>query len=107
MPSKATVTSGPMLPPLKAMSGSVFLLWLESVLVTMAPVATEGYSDARVHGLSCHPRPWGMSKSGLLLRAMPEFIVLLQLGSVLMSTDHIPAKGQVDVCGLGCLLKPR
>lgn len=38
----------------------------------------------------------------LLPRAISGFVVLLQLGSVLMSAPLVTTKGQADVCDLCC-----
>lgn len=42
----------------------------------------------------------------LVLRAMSAFMVLLQLGSVLISVAPDTTKDHVDVSGLGCYLRP-
>lgn len=43
---------------------------------------------------------------GLLPKAMSGSVVLLQLGSMLMSVACVTTKGQMDVCGLGCHWRP-
>lgn len=54
-------------------------------------------------GLCCH-----MELCNILTLAVAEFwfMVLLQLGSVLMFMSQVTIKGHLDVCGLSCHLKP-
>lgn len=46
------------------------------------------------------------SWSGLPLRAMSRSMVLLKLGSVLLSVAQVITKGQVDARGLVCHKRP-
>lgn len=47
-----------------------------------------------------------MSGSMLLLSPKSGSMILLWLGSVLMTVACVASKGHVDVCGLCCSLKP-
>lgn len=62
---------------------------------SLACVTARGHVD--IHGL-CRGPCW------LALRAMSGYLVLLQLGSALMSMVHVTTKGHVDLCGLCCSL---
>lgn len=51
------------------------------------------------------PEAMGTSRHMLFLRARSGFMVLYQLGSVLIYLAHVTTKGYVDVPGLNCHLR--
>lgn len=70
-------------------------LLLEAMLVSIC--AAPGGQDARgIHGICC--------LSTLLLEAMLVSVLLPEI--MLMLMVCLTSRGQMDVCGLGCCLRP-
>lgn len=105
------------------MSGSMALWPSGSVLISMVPVAIEGCKDAwslafrDIWVYESYPATWKMpiwkacaptkGHVDLWTQAMSVSIVLLKLGSVLISIAHITTKGHRNAQALGCHLWPR
>lgn len=126
LPPKAVLASGSGLLT-RTMSGSVALLQLRSVLMSVVPVITEGHKDVWGLGrLMCHVGAWGpchhrghrckwpalpsgsteASRLKLLLRAMSGSVVPPQPGSVLKPVAPSTTEGCAVASGLGYQLGP-
>lgn len=109
---------------LRDMSVTMALLWLHSLLTSMAPVTTEGH--VKVHSLGQHLKPYWSLRVSLppgpyksewpsslclypgpetWLRAISGSIVLPHPGSVLMCMTPLTIVGQAYANGLGCHLE--
>lgn len=123
--SHAMVISWPKLPP-RAMFGSLVLLKLEYVSMSVTRVTTKSQMD--VYELGCHqehgdkeslavketywaecpvlpPEAMGTSELSMLQEVQSGSMILWQPGSVLMPQAHCTIKGHADVPGLYYPLK--